>query len=89
MSEAKTLTRMVLAEVVSSAMDKSIVVRVDRRLKHKRLHKYITISSKLTVHDENNSAKVGDKVLIVEGRPISKNKSWALLEVVNHNQNEV
>ena len=88
MSETKTLTRKVLAEVVSSAMDKSIVVRVDRRLKHKRLHKYITISSKLMVHDENNTAKVGDKVLIVEGRPISKNKSWSLLEVVNHNQNE-
>ena len=87
MSETKT-TRKVLAEVVSSAMDKSIVVRVDRRLKHKRLHKYITISSKLMVHDENNSAKVGDKVLIIEGRPISKNKSWSLLEVVNHNQNE-
>jgi small subunit ribosomal protein S17 len=68
--------------VVSDAQDKTIVVRVDRRHKHAKYHKTVNASKKYHVHDETNDANVGDTVRVVETRPISKNKRWRLLEVV-------
>lgn len=68
--------------VVSDKMDKSIVVRVDRTMKHALYLKTIRTFSKLYAHDENNDAHVGDKVRVMETRRLSKNKHWRLIEVI-------
>lgn len=73
--------RRVTGEVTSAAMDKTITVRVSRRVKHPLYGKYITRSSKFHAHDENNECRLGDVVTIGSTRPISKSKSWALLRV--------
>lgn len=62
--------------VVSDKMDKTIVVKVDRYVKHPKYLKYYTISKKYKAHDETNKYKVGDRVTIVESRPISKDKKF-------------
>lgn len=67
--------------VTSDCQDKTIVVTVDRRTRHKKYKKVITISKKYYAHDEKNEAKVGDLVRIVETRPQSKLKRWRLVEV--------
>ncbi|MCL4104288.1 UNVERIFIED_CONTAM: hypothetical protein GTU68_035150 [Idotea baltica] len=63
-------------------MDKTITVLVERRVKHPVYGKYITRSSKIHAHDENNECSMGDTVMVAETRPISKSKTWKLLEVV-------
>ncbi len=68
--------------VVSDAMDKTIVVRIDTVQKHERYGKVVRRSSKLHVHDEQNAAGVGDVVRIVETRPLSATKRWRLLEII-------
>lgn len=68
--------------VVSDKMDKTVVVRVDRLVKHPQYNKYIKRSVKYKVHDESNSCKAGDKVQIVECRPLSKDKRWALRQIL-------
>jgi small subunit ribosomal protein S17 len=68
--------------VVSSAMDKTIVVKVDTIKSHPRYKKVVRRSTKFHAHDEGNSANVGDIVRIVETRPLSKTKHWKLVEVV-------
>jgi small subunit ribosomal protein S17 len=68
--------------VVSDKMDKTITVSVRRQMKHPMYGKYLERSSKLMAHDEENSAAEGDTVRIMETRPISKNKRWRLVEVV-------
>jgi small subunit ribosomal protein S17 len=68
--------------VVSSAMDKTIVVRVDTRKVHPLYEKVVTRSTKLKAHDENEVCNLGDTVIIQECRPLSKTKSWMLVEVV-------
>ncbi len=68
--------------VVSDKMEKTVVVRVDRLVKHPLYNKYIKRSVKYKVHDENNSCKAGDKVQIVECRPLSKDKRWALRQIL-------
>jgi small subunit ribosomal protein S17 len=68
--------------VVSDKMEKTVVVRVDRLVKHALYNKYIKRSVKYKVHDENNSCKAGDKVQIVECRPLSKDKRWALRQIL-------
>ncbi len=68
--------------VVSNSMDKSIVVAVKRKVKHPIYGKYINRTKKLMAHDEENTCKVGDTVRISETRPLSKNKSWRLVEVI-------
>lgn len=81
MTEQK-LKRTLTGKVVSNKMDKSITVLIERRVKHPVYGKYITRSTKLHAHDENNVCKEGDVVTIAECRPISKTKAWALVEVV-------
>ena len=71
-----------IAQVVSDKMDKTIVVRSDRLVKHRRYKKYIRRHTKLKAHDEKNEAKVGDKVLIIECRPLSRDKHWRLLKIL-------
>lgn len=68
--------------VVSDRMDKSITVAVDRQIKHSIYDKFITKTTKYMAHDENNDAHEGDTVLIMSTRPLSKRKSWRLVEVL-------
>ena len=68
--------------VSSNAMDKSIVVSVERRVKHPRYGKFVKMTSKFVAHDEKNICSVGDLVSIMETRPISKQKCWRLMKVI-------
>ena len=81
MSEENVL-RTTIGRVVSNKMDKTITVKVERRVKHPIYGKIIRRSSKLHVHDPNNECNEGDKVSIAECRPISKSKTWRLVEIV-------
>jgi len=67
--------------VVSNAMDKTIVVKVSRKLRHPVYGKFVFKSKKFKAHDENNTCRVGDEVRIMESRPLSRDKRWRLLEV--------
>lgn len=71
--------RILQGQVVSDVQDKTIVVRVERRVMHPVYKKFITRSKKYAAHDEDNHFKTGDTVRIQECRPISKNKSWVVL----------
>lgn len=82
MTDKQTLARRLSGSVVSNKMDKGIVVLVERRVKHPKYGKYITKSSKISAHDEDNRCQEGDVVVIQECRPISKTKSWKLVDVV-------
>ena len=73
--------RILQGTVISDGNDKTIVVNVDRRVRHPLYKKTITRSSKFHAHDEGNICKIGDKVRIIECKPISKTKSWSLLRV--------
>jgi small subunit ribosomal protein S17 len=68
--------------VVSDKMDKTVVVKVDRLVKHQLYNKYIKRSVKYKVHDEQNACKVGDRVQIIECRPLSKDKRWSLKQII-------
>ena len=68
--------------VVSNKMQKSIVVEVNRKMKHPKYGKFIQRSKKFIAHDENNECNIGDTVRIMETRPLSKNKCWRLVEIV-------
>jgi small subunit ribosomal protein S17 len=68
--------------VVSTKMDKSIVVEVKRKVKHPIYGKFINKTKKLMAHDEENTCNVGDTVRISETRPLSKNKTWRLIEII-------
>lgn len=68
--------------VVSDKMQKTVVVKVDSLVKHQVYNKYIKRSVKYKVHDEQNSCKVGDRVQIIECRPLSKDKRWSLKQVI-------
>lgn len=82
MSEEANLVRTLIGRVVSDKMDKSAVVLVERQVRHPLYGKYIRRSTKLHIHDENNECKEGDTVTIKQTRPVSKTKSWALVEIV-------
>jgi len=68
--------------VTSNKMEKSIVVSIERKVKHDLYGKYLKKTSKLTAHDEKNDCNEGDTVKIMESRPISKNKNWILVEII-------
>jgi small subunit ribosomal protein S17 len=68
--------------VVSDKMDKTVVVQVDRLVRHPMYKKYVRRRAKYTAHDETNSCKVGDRVLIRETRPFSKTKRWRVSEIL-------
>ena len=71
-----------VGEVISDKMNKTIVVKVSRRVRHPKYHKVITKYKKFYAHDEQGTAGVGDRVRIVESRPLSKLKRWTLAEIV-------
>ncbi len=68
--------------VVSNKMDKSIVINIERKVKHPIYGKFIKKSKSFVAHDENNECGIGDKVLIMETRPMSKTKCWRLVEII-------
>ena len=72
----------IVGKVLSSKMNKSIVVSVERRVKHPMYGKFLKKTSTFMAHDEKNEAGIGDVVHIMETRPISKNKRWRLVEIV-------
>jgi len=80
--QAKTLT----GHVVSTKMDKTISVQIQRTVKHPLYEKYIRRSTRLLAHDENNECNEGDIVIIESSRPLSKRKSWRLQKIVTRTQ---
>ena len=71
-----------VGEIVSDKMEKTIVVEIHKRRVHRLYKKYVNETKKLKAHDENNDAHIGDTVRVIEARPMSKDKKWRLLEIV-------
>ena len=80
--EKKKVQRTVIGRVVSDKMDKTVSVAIERLIKHPVYGKYIRRTSKVLAHDAANECKSGDRVAISECKPVSKNKSWAVVDVV-------
>ena len=78
----ETSVRTVTGKVVSDKMDKTITVLVERRVKHPVYGKFMNKSKKFGAHDEKNDCGIGDTVKIMETRPLSKNKRWRLVEII-------
>lgn len=68
--------------VISNKSDKTVVVLVERLVKHRMYHKYVRRRSKFAAHDKDNACQIGDKVLITESRPLSKTKRWRVSDIV-------
>jgi small subunit ribosomal protein S17 len=83
MSESEKNIRLVTGRVISDKMDKTITVLVERKVAHPIYKKYVKRSTKLHAHDENNECNIGDVVTITSSRPLSKTKSWQLVEVID------
>ena len=82
MSEEKKAERTVIGRVVSDKMDKTVSVAIERKIKHPVYGKYIRRTTKVLAHDAANECKQGDRVAIAESRPISKNKFWSVVNIV-------
>ncbi len=80
--ESRNLRKERTGVVISNKMEKSIVIAVKRKVKHPIYGKFVNKSTKLTAHDEKNECNVGDVVRIMETRPLSKNKCWRLVEII-------
>ena len=80
--EESNLRKTRTGKVVSDKMDKTIVVAVEDHVKHPLYNKIVKRTYKLKAHDENNECKVGDRVRVMETRPLSKDKRWRLVEIV-------
>ena len=76
------MKRQVVGTVVSNKMDKTVIVLVERLVKHRFYHKYVRRRTKFAAHDEANACQIGDKVSISESRPLSKTKRWRLAEII-------
>jgi len=74
--------RQLVGTIASNEMDKTVIVLVERLVKHPLYHKYVRRMSKFAAHDENNACKIGDKVRITESRPISRTKKWRVSEII-------
>lgn len=82
--ETRSLRKVRVGEVVSNKMDKTIVVRTVTRVPHPKFGKITKHVAKFHAHDEKNEAQIGDRVSIMETRPLSKTKRWRLVEVLKH-----
>ena len=80
---ARERRKILVGRVTSDKMDKTIVVQVERMKRHTRYGKVLRFHNKYKVHDEQNSAQIDDLVKIIESKPISKEKRWALVEILN------
>ncbi len=78
----RNLRKTRIGKVVSNKMDKTVVVAVEENIRHKRYNKIIKRTYKLKAHDENNDCNEGDKVKVMETRPLSKDKRWRLVEII-------
>ena len=78
----RNLRKVMIGKVISNKMDKTVVVAVERNVRHKIYGKIVKKTYTLKAHDENNSCQIGDKVKVMETRPLSKDKRWRLVEVV-------
>ncbi|MBL0713346.1 MAG: 30S ribosomal protein S17 [Desulfosarcina sp.] len=76
------MKRQVVGTVIRNKMNKTVVVKVERLVKHSIYHKYIRRRSRFAAHDEANSCRVGDKVMITESRPLSKMKKWRVSKII-------
>jgi small subunit ribosomal protein S17 len=81
-SSDRTRRKVRTGVVVSEKMDKTVLVRIDRKVRHPLYKKTLAHSNKLAAHDENNDARVGDTVRVMETRPLSKTKRWRIVEIV-------
>jgi small subunit ribosomal protein S17 len=86
MTTTQEIKRTQTGRVVSNKMDKSVTVLLERQVKHALYGKYIKRSTKVLAHDEDNSCGEGDKVKIAECRPLSKSKSWRVIEILERAQ---
>jgi len=86
MTTTQEIKRTQVGRVVSNKMDKSVTVLLERQIKHALYGKYIKRSTKVSAHDEENSCGEGDKVMIAECRPLSKSKSWRVVEILERAQ---
>jgi small subunit ribosomal protein S17 len=84
--EQRALRKTRVGKVVSDKMDKTIVVAIETSVKHPLYGKIIKRTYKLKAHDENNECKIGDKVKVMETRPLSKEKRWRLVEIIEKAQ---
>ena len=82
MENTRTLRKTRVGKVVSNKMDKTIVVAIETSVKHSLYNKIVRRTVKFKAHDEKNECNVGDKVLIMETRPLSKDKNWRLVEII-------
>ena len=82
MSEARARRKERVGKVTSNKMEKSITVIIERKIKHPMYGKFVQKSTKFIAHDEKNDCNIGDTVKIMETRPLSKNKRWRLVEIV-------
>jgi small subunit ribosomal protein S17 len=80
--EKRNLRKERIGVVTSDKMEKSIVVSVERKVKHPKYGKFVKKNTKFVAHDENNDCNEGDTVRIMETRPLSKNKNWRLVDIV-------
>lgn len=80
--ENRGLRKKRIGRVVSDKMDKTIVVAVETKVRHPLYGKTVNTTTKFKAHDENNEARIGDRVSIMETRPLSKDKRWRLVEIV-------
>lgn len=80
--EERNLRKEKVGVVVSNKMEKSIAVEVERMVKHPKYGKFVKKTSKFMAHDEKNECNIGDTVKIAETRPLSKNKCWRLVEII-------
>jgi len=87
MSENTENIRTTTGRVVSNKMDKTVTISVERLVKHPVYNKYIKRSTKLMAHDANNECQEGDLVTVTSSRPLSKNKKWVLVEVLQRSYN--
>ena len=81
-TQKKKLKKILIGVVTSDKMDKTIVVRIDSKRPHYKYSKLVRKSVKFKAHDEKNSAKIGSRVKIIQTRPLSKDKRWRLVEIV-------
>ncbi len=83
MSNNETNARVMVGKIVSDKMQKTIVVMIERTIKHPKYDKFLKRRTKVHVHDENQLGKIGNTVKIRESRPLSKTKTWVLVEVIS------
>ena len=80
--EERNLRKVMIGKVVSDKMDKTVVVAVETRVRHKVYNKIVKRTYKLKAHDEANECKIGDTVKVMETRPLSKDKRWRVVEIM-------